>query len=66
MSEYETIRVERHDDLLWVRLDQPGRANALSPAMLGEWAERGSGPRSGEPRPPKVGWRGQGGLGIAC
>ncbi|TNF71722.1 MAG: hypothetical protein EP299_11035 [Acidobacteria bacterium] len=30
------LRLEQEDDLLWVRLDDPERANALSPAMIGE------------------------------
>ncbi len=33
---YETVRTHREEDLLWVRLAQPKRANALSPKMLGE------------------------------
>lgn len=36
MSSFETVRTHREEDLLWVRLDQPRRANALSPAMLAE------------------------------
>jgi methylglutaconyl-CoA hydratase len=39
MSSYETLLVHREQDLLWVRLSQPKRANALSPAMLGELTE---------------------------
>lgn len=33
---YETLRVERDGDLLRVTLDNPDKANALSPAMLGD------------------------------
>ncbi len=33
---YETLQVRREEDLLWVRLDQGERANALSPRMLSE------------------------------
>jgi methylglutaconyl-CoA hydratase len=33
---YESLRVHREEDLLRVQLDQPERANALSPTMLGE------------------------------
>ncbi len=36
---FETLEVRREEDLLWVRLAQPERANALSPAMLGELTE---------------------------
>ncbi len=32
----QTVSTHREEDLLWVRLSQPKRANALSPAMLGE------------------------------
>lgn len=39
MSSFETVRTHREEDLLWVRLDQPQRANALSPRMLGELTE---------------------------
>lgn len=35
-SAFETLDVRREDDLLWVFLDQPDRANALSPKMLDE------------------------------
>ncbi|HEX2163295.1 MAG TPA: enoyl-CoA hydratase/isomerase family protein, partial [Thermoanaerobaculia bacterium] len=31
-----TLRVRREDDLLWVALDAPERANALAPAMIDE------------------------------
>lgn len=34
--EIATLELRREEDLLWVRLAQPERANALSPAMLGE------------------------------
>jgi methylglutaconyl-CoA hydratase len=33
---FETLAVERRDDLLWVALDNPERANALAPAMIAE------------------------------
>jgi methylglutaconyl-CoA hydratase len=33
---YETLRVRREDDLLWVTLDFAERANALAPRMLDE------------------------------
>lgn len=33
---FTSLEVNRRDDLLWVALDNPERANALSPAMLGE------------------------------
>jgi methylglutaconyl-CoA hydratase len=33
---FERIKVERQDDLLWVTLNDPERANALSPAMIAE------------------------------
>jgi methylglutaconyl-CoA hydratase len=33
---YETLRVRREDDLLWVTLDAAERANALAPRMLDE------------------------------
>lgn len=33
---FEHLEVRREDDLLFVALDNPGRANALSPAMLDE------------------------------
>ncbi|HEX9940708.1 MAG TPA: enoyl-CoA hydratase-related protein [Thermoanaerobaculia bacterium] len=37
MSEgYERLEVRREGDLLWVTLNDPDRANALSPAMVGE------------------------------
>jgi methylglutaconyl-CoA hydratase len=35
----EIRRDERHDDLLWVTLNDPSRANALSPALIGELTE---------------------------
>lgn len=34
--EFRFLKVRREGDLLWVRLSDPDRANALSPAMLGE------------------------------
>ena len=34
--EFTTLAVEREGDLLWVTLDNPTKANALSPAMVGE------------------------------
>ncbi|MEO1088198.1 MAG: enoyl-CoA hydratase/isomerase family protein [Acidobacteriota bacterium] len=36
---WSMLRVERADDLLWVTLDNAEKANALSPAMLGEITE---------------------------
>jgi methylglutaconyl-CoA hydratase len=36
---FETLRVRREEDLLWVSLDDPGRANALSPRMIREVTE---------------------------
>ena len=33
---FETLSVERQEDLLFVRLDSPERANALSPATIDE------------------------------
>jgi len=33
---FERIEVKREDDLLWVTLNDPERANALSPAMIAE------------------------------
>lgn len=33
---YRTLRVRREDDLLWVTLDAPDRANALAPRMIEE------------------------------
>lgn len=36
MSSFETLETRREEDLLWVRLNQPEKANALSPAMLTE------------------------------
>jgi methylglutaconyl-CoA hydratase len=33
---YELLRVRREDDLLFVTLDNPGKANALSPPLLSE------------------------------
>lgn len=35
-SDFRALVVEREEDLLWVRLDDPERANALSPAMIEE------------------------------
>lgn len=39
MSSFETLSVRHEEDLLWVRLDQAERANALSPRMLAELTE---------------------------
>lgn len=39
LPETETLELRREEDLLWIRLAQPERANALSPAMLGELTE---------------------------
>jgi methylglutaconyl-CoA hydratase len=46
---FERLEVRREGDLLWVTLDDPDRANALSPVMIGEltrlyrrrWREEG-------------------------
>lgn len=35
-GDFETVQVTREADLLWVTLDNPSKANALSPAMVGE------------------------------
>ncbi len=35
----ETLRVRRDRDLLWVELNDPGRANALSPRMVADLTE---------------------------
>jgi methylglutaconyl-CoA hydratase len=32
--EYDSLVVERQEDLLWVTLDNPSKANALAPAMI--------------------------------
>ena len=39
MSSSETVTTRREEDLLWVRLERPQRANALSPRMLDELTE---------------------------
>lgn len=39
MSSFETLETRRDDDLLWIRLNQPDKANALSPVMLAELTE---------------------------
>ncbi|HSF38954.1 MAG TPA: enoyl-CoA hydratase-related protein [Thermoanaerobaculia bacterium] len=39
MSGFERIAVRQEGDLLWVTLNDPERANALSPAMIGELTE---------------------------
>lgn len=39
MSSLQTVTVERDDDLLWITLNDPGRANALSPRMIEEITE---------------------------
>lgn len=36
LPQYETLLVRRQDDLLWVTLNDPKRANALSPKMASE------------------------------
>jgi methylglutaconyl-CoA hydratase len=36
LAAFDALALERDGDLLWVTLDDPGRANALSPAMIGE------------------------------
>lgn len=38
-TDMESLEIRREEDLLWVRLAQPERANALSPVMLGELTE---------------------------
>ncbi len=35
-TDHQTLKVRQEEDLLWVRLDQGDRANALSPRMLSE------------------------------
>ena len=39
MNGFERIAVRQEGDLLWVTLNDPERANALSPAMIGELTE---------------------------
>lgn len=39
MSAFERIAVRQEGDLLWVTLNDPERANALSPIMIGELTE---------------------------
>ena len=39
MTSFETLSVLHEEDLLWVRLSQSDRANALSPKMLAELTE---------------------------
>ena len=34
--EYDTLMVERQEDLLWVTLNNPSKANALAPAMIAD------------------------------
>lgn len=36
MSSYERLQIRRDRDLLWVTLNEPDRANALSPALIEE------------------------------
>lgn len=36
LPSYQLLKVERESDLLWVTLDNPAKANALSPAMAAE------------------------------
>lgn len=38
-SEGQYLEIRREEDLLWVTLNDPGRANALSPALIGELIE---------------------------
>lgn len=35
-GDFQSLRVERQGDLLWVSLDEPERANAFSPGMVAE------------------------------
>jgi len=37
--EFETLQIERRDDLLWITLDNPAKANALGPRMVAEITE---------------------------
>jgi methylglutaconyl-CoA hydratase len=39
LNNFERIAVRQEGDLLWVTLNDPERANALSPAMIGELTE---------------------------
>jgi enoyl-CoA hydratase len=39
MADYRTIRVEHEGVLSWIVLDRPDHANALSPEMIGEFAD---------------------------
>jgi methylglutaconyl-CoA hydratase len=49
IGSFERLEARRQDDLLWITLNDPQRANALSPAMIGEltglyrrsWREEG-------------------------
>ena len=36
---FETLEIRRQDDLLWVTLDNPRKANALAPRMIAELTE---------------------------
>lgn len=36
---FETLEIRRQDDLLWVTLDNPSKANALAPRMIAELTE---------------------------
>jgi methylglutaconyl-CoA hydratase len=36
LTAFSALKLERDEDLLWVQLDDPERANALSPAMIEE------------------------------
>lgn len=36
---FDTLKIRRQEDLLWVTLDNPGKANALSPRMIAEITE---------------------------
>lgn len=39
VSSFELLRVELEEDLLWVTLDNPSKANALAPKMIAEITE---------------------------
>lgn len=43
-ASFERLELRRDGDLLWVTLNDPARANALSPAMIGELTELYGGP----------------------
>lgn len=47
-STYTTLKLRRDDDLLWVTLDNPQKANALAPAMIAELTALYTQPLRGE------------------